>query len=79
MVPNRSQGGGGAGSGGGGGGSKKQIFVVPVGPWIGYQRVADAVDVPTSVKEAEALMKGGPNGGAGGKRGGQPRKEGESG
>lgn len=70
MVPNRAAGGGGAG---GGGGSKKQIFVVPVGPWIGYQRVADAVEVPTSVKEAEALMKGG---GGGKGRGGRPRKDG---
>jgi hypothetical protein len=79
MVPNRAAGGqvgGGAGGrGGGGGGNKKQIFVVPVGPWIGYHRVADAVDVPVSVKEAEALMKGGGAGGAGGKRGGR-RKEG---
>lgn len=72
MVPNRAAGGGGGG-GAGGGGSKKQIFVVPVGPWIGYQRVADAVEVPTSVKEAEALMKGD---GAGRGRGGRPRKEG---
>jgi hypothetical protein len=78
MVPNRSSAGG--GKEGGKAGGRKQIFVVPVGPWIGYHRVADAVDVPSSIKEAEAMMKaGGGGGGAGGGKGGKKKDEEEEG
>jgi len=73
MVPNRSSTAG--GKDGGKGGGRKQIFVVPIGPWIGYHRVADAVDVPSSVKEAEAMMKAGGGGGAGGGKGRGKKEE----
>ena len=55
--------------------TSKQIFVVPVGPWINFQRVADAVDVPTSIKEAEALMKGEGGGKGRKKKVGQQERE----
>lgn len=62
MVPNRASG------VKGGGGKRREIFVVPLGPWIGYQRAADAVEGPASVKEAEAMMREGTKRGGGRKR-----------